>query len=381
MARQPKPWYWKDRRVWCVTINGKRHNLGRHKKDAIEQFRALVQRPRRVTAAFSPLLVSIVDEFLDWVSRNRAPDTFEWYRRRLQNFIDCHPDLSVDQLKPHHVEKWAGNPTHSVTTRRNQMRSVKRCLKWAVSQGYLESSPIAHLEVPSAQGSTTYVSVEEFNHLLKLIPDQDFVDLLVISYEIGCRPQESLRVEARHVDLKHARWVFPKQEAKGQQMPRIIYLSEHVVRVSKRLMDIRQSGPLFRNNKGRPWNKDSIGCAFDRLQIRMGKAELKRLDEVIDDKSVAEFAKTLAPERLVRGVLVPKSEADLLCESRRKLTDRRARQLATRYSLYSLRHSWATNALKQGVDSLTVAILMGHKDAGRLARQTNQCQTHHGQTD
>jgi len=33
-----------------------------------------------------------------------------------------------------------------------------------------------------------------------------------------------------------------------------------------------------------------------------------------------------------------------------------------------LRHSWATNALQKGVDPLTVAILMGHRDPSTLAK-------------
>ncbi len=50
------------------------------------------------------------------------------------------------------------------------------------------------------------------------------------------------------------------------------------------------------------------------------------------------------------------------------LTSKRASQLAPKYSLYVLRHSWATNALKKGVDALTVAILMGHEDPSTLAK-------------
>ena len=45
-----------------------------------------------------------------------------------------------------------------------------------------------------------------------------------------------------------------------------------------------------------------------------------------------------------------------------------AKAAAPRYSLYALRHSWATNAMKSGVDPLTVAPLMGHKDPSMLAR-------------
>jgi len=165
MAREPKPWYRKDRKVWCVTINGQRHNLGRVKKTAMERFYSLMRQHGRVKVV-NTALVTIVDEFLDWVSRNRAAATYEWYRCRLQSFVDCHPDLSIDQMKPYHVEKWAGNPTWSVTTRRNQMRSVKRCLKWAVAQGYLDQSPIAHLEIPGGVPREVFVPADEFAQLI-----------------------------------------------------------------------------------------------------------------------------------------------------------------------------------------------------------------------
>ncbi len=34
----------------------------------------------------------------------------------------------------------------------------------------------------------------------------------------------------------------------------------------------------------------------------------------------------------------------------------------------TLRHSWATNALKNGMDSTTASILMGHRDPATLIR-------------
>jgi site-specific recombinase XerD len=43
-------------------------------------------------------------------------------------------------------------------------------------------------------------------------------------------------------------------------------------------------------------------------------------------------------------------------------------QHAEKYSLYTLRHSWATHALERGLDALTVAVLMGHRDPSTLAK-------------
>ena len=75
-----------------------------------------------------------------------------------------------------------------------------------------------------------------------------------------------------------------------------------------------------------------------------------------------------SPTKKERGVERDKRPAELREEAKGKLFKRMARKVTPRYSLYALRHSWATNALKRGVDPLTVALLMGHKDPSMLAR-------------
>jgi integrase len=367
MARRAQPWYRSDRKTWCVTINGTRHNLGPKKKEAFDRFHALMRQPRRQKVV-ADSVAAIMDPFLDWVERNRSAATYEWYRYRLQDFVDKHPQLTIEELRPHHVEKWAGLPHLAKTSQRNLMRSVKRALKWAVTQGYIESSPIAHMEVPGGEARDVYVAPEELDKMLDYVVDPAIANLLIVLYECGFRPQEILRLEARHVDLAKSRCVFPPSEAKVKSMPRVIYLSERALAIIAKLMKLFPTGLLFRNKNGRPWTKDAIGCAFDRLQVRMGKAIMKARGEKVDERRVAEYAKTLKTHWTVRGEVHEKPKAELLAEARRKLTQKATRSLAPRYSLYALRHSWATNALKNGVDALTVAILMGHRDPSTLAR-------------
>jgi integrase len=359
MARQPKPWYRTDRKVWCVTINGKRHNLGRTKKEAFDRFYAMMRQPRREKVVSGDTLPAIFDAFLDWCQQSRSAATYRWYQDHLQSFVAHYPDLTFEQLRPLHIETWSAVRCTNVNTRRNRMRAIKRSLRWATFQGYIEHNPIAGLEIPAAQPREVYVSPDEFKQLLSFVRDDSFADLLRITYETGCRPQESLRLEARHVDLDRARWVFPRQEAN---------LSEYALAISRKLVETCPSGPLFRNTHDKAWNSCSISCAFDRIQIRMGKEVMQRSDEAIEYQAVAELAKTLQPERVIQGVLMKKTQEELLNEARKKLTHQLAKQHAPRYSLYALRHSWATNALKSGVDALTVAILMGHKDPSTLAR-------------
>lgn len=367
MPRRPKPWFRKARRSWFVTIAGVQHNLGPDKSTAHERFHHLMRQPqsRKVAPGSLP---AVVDAFLDWVHRNRANGTYRWYQERLQEFVSRHADFPLDQLKPLHVESWANERHENVNTRRNRMRAVKRCFRWAEAQGYVDRNPIARLEVPSPVPKEAYVSEDEFAAIISHVGNGPFADLLTVTYEVGCRPQESLRVEARHVDFENSRWVFPASESKGKRSPRIIYLTERALEVTRRLVATTDGGHLFRNAHGRPWTTDAVNCQFDRLQQRMGKAVMDRLGIGVTDKKIEDHIPSLKPHRQQSGELVAKSQADLRSEAKRKLVHQKAKEHAPRYSLYALRHSWATNALQRGVDPLTVAILMGHKDPSTLAR-------------
>lgn len=96
--------------------------------------------------------------------------------------------------------------------------------------------------------------------------------------------------------------------------------------------------------------------------------EMASRNLTINPDDIAEFQTTLQPTRSDHGKVIRKSEAELREEAKRKLTQRAAKTVIPRYSLYALRHSWATKALKSGLDGLTVAILMGHSDPSTLAR-------------
>ena len=45
MARPPKPWHWKQRNVWCVYINGKKHILHPDEEEAHRLFHAIMAKP------------------------------------------------------------------------------------------------------------------------------------------------------------------------------------------------------------------------------------------------------------------------------------------------------------------------------------------------
>lgn len=293
MARKAKPWFWKARNCWYVTISGTRHNLGADKNRAWDRFHELMRQPAEARI-ISNAVVSLIDRFLEWTQSKRAPDTYEWYRYRLQRFALRYPDLLVSELRPFHVEEWVDSYPHlSKTSRRNYIRSVKLCLRWATKLGYVERNPIAELEAPTVDRRETFMSVEEYAAFLDAIPDDFFRDLVIVTWETGCRPQELLGVQARHVDFDRKRWVFPTQESKGKRKPRIVYLTAPVMEITQRLADRHPTGKLFRNRNQQPWNKDAVSCAFDRVRIRMGQTQMREQGIEVTGDDIADLVAAL----------------------------------------------------------------------------------------
>lgn len=370
----PKPWYRRSRRAWFVTLDGQQIKLGTTKDEALRRYQDLMARPeKRVVPSGS--LLAIIDAFLDWCQKHRAPDTYEWYRSRLELLAQKHPNLRAVDLRPFHVQQWIDAMNVSSGTKRNYCRAIKRCMAWAKKQGHIDLNPIADLEQPRGGKREVVVSAAEYDEILSLIVDDSFRDLVVVTWETGCRPQESLRVEGRHVDLANQRWVFPETEAKTD-MPRIVYLTDDALAITRRLVLRYPMGPLFRNIKGEAWSTDAVNCAFTRLQIRIGRRMFERTAGKrpkdrrrkylnVDDAEVQELLKTLNP---CKRSGEPKTNAQLLHEARRKLTYREAKRMGPKYSHYALRHTWMNRLLTKGVDALTVAFLAGHSDPSTLAK-------------
>jgi len=274
MPHFPKPFFKKARGLWYVEINRQQVNLGPDREAAFRQYHQLMMQPteRVVTTEMLP---GIVDAFLEWVHKNRAADTYEWYRYRLQRLVLKYPDMKVQLLRPYHIEQWVDEFVLAQTTRRNYFRSITACLRWALKQGYIDKNPLAAIAVPSAERRDVYLTQEEFEWLLTFVPDPASAELMEMTYLTGCRPQELLRATVEHVDLPNARWVFPQAEAKGKAAPRIIYLPARALEITRQRMESVSSGRLFRNSRGRPWTPDAMNCVFDRVQMRMGLAKMK----------------------------------------------------------------------------------------------------------
>jgi site-specific recombinase XerD len=114
-------------------------------------------------------------------------------------------------------------------------------------------------------------------------------------------------MERRHVDLhnREVRFRIGEDKTSGKTgKPRVIHLNETATAMVSAVISAGQTGILFRNSRGQPWNEHSISHAVRKIRERTG----------LDGRAVA----------------------------------------------YALRYHWATDALARGVPLATVAEMMGN---------------------
>ncbi len=304
--KRPKMWQRGQNGAYYVTIQGEQIRLGTDKDEAEAEYQRLLG-----AGGFADVqrVDDVLDLYLEWVEVNRAPATYKDHRTLLRDFNGFLPPVRVCDLKPFHVSRWLDrHDTWGDTMKNRAAGIVKRSMNWAVEQGLITHSPIAKFTAPPKRNRERFVTPEMWADIQAAVKPGVFLDFLTILWETGCRPIEARIVERKHVQRDH--WLFAKIDSKGQRQNRIVWLSDTALTLCGRQMSKYPTGPLFRNRNGNPWKKDALVLRFKRLSEKIG----------------------------------------------------------TRVSAYDIRHGFATRSLEQGVDTTTVAILMGHRDKTMISR-------------
>lgn len=321
MPRPKKPWRRSEDGNWYITIRGKQRLIASREKsyeDAWDAFRALhvVDPPEKVQVK------AILDRFLGWCEANREPATYKWYRGYLSSFAGTFPDrLPMARLKKFQVQDWLDdNDDWGDNSKNGAVRALKGALNWALDQELINANPIARFKAPPRSGRELWLDDKQFNLLLSFVND-GFAEYLQFAFETGSRPQEIKILAAKHFDGE--KFTLDRKDSKGKKHVRVIYLNDRLQKLVEQLCKLNPEGPIFLNRDGKPWTTNAVRCRFLRRMKKKGK----------------KYHAGLAVKMKLPG----------LCA-------------------YTMRHSFCTNALIRGLDVLTVAKLMGHKDATMVMR-------------
>lgn len=309
MAGKPKPFFRTQTKSWYCSIDGRQIRLGKSKKEAETKFHELMSNRESISSEVTSLY-DLSQLYLDWVRDNRKKTTYDKHLHYLKSFIaSVGKQLKVGKTKRHHITKWVGaNAQWSDNTANDAISIVQRMLNWSVEEGYFTFNPLSKLRKPRRTRRDVVYTHEQWAKIREAA-NGPLIDLLDFLVATGCRPKEARTIEKRHLHEDLA--IFPADESKGETEARVIFLSPRAKGIVDRLLLLHPTGPLFRNTRGNPWTKDSIKCRLNRMSKKLG----------------------------------------------------------FRVIAYGARHTFATNALtERGVDPISLAHLMGHKDTAMVAR-------------
>jgi integrase len=255
-------------------------------------------------------VAEIIGHYLTWLKTNRSPHTSRSVVRYLKLFADeLTPKFKVDAVRPYHVTQVvAQHSTWSKSSQRDFIGAVKRFFGWAYEQGYIDSNPLQRLKAPARESGEEFVTPEEFSSIIGLSPSREFRDIVTFAWETGIRPQEARLIEVGDLDADQSVILLPKERSKGGKNARLIYLTPLALELAKAYAIGKKSGPLFLTPRGFRWQAKNFHKHFKTLSRKTGK----------------------------------------------------------QFRFGHLRKGYATQALINGVDVITLSHLMGHKDTAML---------------
>jgi integrase len=206
-----------------------------------------------------------------------CPDALAERKRALSDFADAHGHLAIGECLPYMLTDWIeGHQSwRSPSTRRTMACRIHACFNWAATQKRIAENPFA---------GVTYEDAEP----RPVLPDADLADVLEHANERffeavwflrleGCRLSDLCRMDWPNVDWDRGVVTLDRHKAKRKtKKPKVFVLvAEAIALLVKLAKDAIAEGrplegPVFRNNCGRRWNRNTLGKHLRRLKGKFG---------------------------------------------------------------------------------------------------------------
>ncbi len=196
---------------WYEGGRRRRKKTGAKNKTEAKRFLAQIKlavTPRELGVFDHKLkCVRLVNEYLAWLKANRAPATYDWALGGLKCFFTRYPVRRVSKLTPELVRKfvdWRREAGISPGTINGNIRALKGCLNWGVDNNYLSANPLQKVKKVAGEspGRTRYLHDDEIAKLLKAAEGTVYHDIFFTFLKTGMRKKELVHLRWDDIDMK-----------------------------------------------------------------------------------------------------------------------------------------------------------------------------------
>lgn len=307
--------------------------------EAEELLRHELVRRRRVV----PSSHTVGSYVTDWLATAElSASARDRYRQHIEaRILPTLGDVALEDVSPPVIRKamlaWSGSPA----TRNGTVIVLRMAMRQALADRMVADDPMAGIKAPRLRPATpTVLDVEEARHLRATVAGERFAPLLTVALGLGLRRGELLGLRTPDIDLAAA----------------TLTVSHSLRRIPVRARD----------NADDIWRLMAPKADSGRV-IPLPRFVAEALAERIEERDEEKRAtKVWAPNDFVfsdqHGNPIPFTTLDHWWRGALK----RAGLPHMRW--HGLRASTATILLAEGVDPLTIAMILGHTDIAMTAR-------------
>ena len=281
----------------------------------------------------------LIQPFLEYleIEQNRSPKTSRNYELYINRLVEFGQDPHIEAIDDELVRKWRMwlsrfKDTHgellSTTTRAYHLIALRSFLKFCNKRGFETMAP-SHVELPRVQKKQiSFLETHELKSLFDVIPTNSLIGqrdraVVALLYSSGLRVSELTNLDRNHINLQRGEFSV---RGKGQK-DRTVYIDPGAAALISEYLKARKDNlpPLF--------------VSYGGYQTIDQSGDFKRLTPRSVQRMVSGYA-------LLAGI-------------------------TKHVSPHTLRHSFATDLLKNGADLRSIQAMLGHSNIA-----TTQIYTH-----
>lgn len=321
-GRKPGVNWYGSRNGYFGTLNGDLHRLGDGPDDrpsgpnyrrARDEWDRLVDLSVAGTQGQFTKLRTVLVLFLDHTKAHGARSTYATYKTHLGGILEEYGSFDMNMLRLHEIEAWIDRRMQgtskagqrkpwNASTAANAVTTLLAALNWAVRKKVISFNPLKGIERHQrrSRGREAYLTAEERKRIRDAAP-ADLLPLLVILEATGARPSEIAAATASAVDTVSGTITYHNAETRREGehshktskkgKTRTIFLSGEALSLVLHAAKDRPAGALFRTKKGAQWTVHNMAKRAKALGAKVG----------IPGFTLYSYRHTLATDFLVAG--------------------------------------------------------------------------------